>query len=83
MSEKLECINGGFGEAVGLEIRCEGPVELRMPLTDTGIPYPRCEKHWAERLEQEQRLRQDYPDSPHPPSWFDPSYAGETWDDDY
>jgi hypothetical protein len=25
-------------------------------------------------------LRQHYPDSATPPSWFDPSIAGEVWD---
>ena len=24
-----------------------------------------------------------YPDSPIPPKWFDPTAAGERWDDDY
>lgn len=24
-----------------------------------------------------------YPDTSTPPSWFDPTYAGETWDEDY
>lgn len=27
-------------------------------------------------------LRRDYPDSPIPPSWFDPANAGERWEDE-
>lgn len=70
-----ECINGPEG--------CEGSVELRMALSGTGIPYERCEAHWQRRLELEDRLRADYPDSSNPPEWFDPLAAGEHWDDDY
>jgi hypothetical protein len=62
---------------------CAGAVEYRMALSGTGVPYPRCDKHWSDRLDTEQRLRRDYPDSPCPPSWFDASYAGEHWDSDY
>lgn len=31
---------------------CEGPVEFRMALHPAS-PTPRCDKHWAERLERE------------------------------
>lgn len=62
---------------------CEGSVEYRMALSATGTPFPRCDKHWADRMELEQRLRRDYPDSSTPPAWFDPTAAGETWDSDY
>lgn len=73
-TEKFECING--------PAECRGHVELRMALSGTGIPYPRCGKHWHDRLELEERLRADYPDTPNPPSWFDPADAGERWDHD-
>jgi hypothetical protein len=57
-----------------------------MALSATGISYPRCEGHWEERLRTEQRLLQDYPDSPTPPSWFGSTSGGmnewgEYWDD--
>ena len=77
MTEHLareECLGSDDTDEV-----CAGPVELRTPMSPTGISYPRCEL----RLDLEDRLRRDYPDSAEPPSWFDPSYAGETWDDDY
>lgn len=62
---------------------CSGEVEYRMPLSATGRPFPRCEKHWEERLEQQEEINKRYPDSPTPPSDFDPTYAGERWDEDY
>ena len=75
MTEIIECIDDHRGE-------CSGPVELRPSLTGTGTPIPRCDLHWDIRLEKEDELRSVYPDSPNPPSWFDPEVAGERWDDD-
>lgn len=77
MTEPLthdDCLNGPEG--------CEGEVEYRHPLSGTGRPFPRCEKHWDERLTEQERITSAYPDSPSPPDWFDPAYAGETWDDE-
>lgn len=62
---------------------CKGPVEYRDALSGTGRSFPRCAKHWDERLDTQERLNRDYPDSPNPPAWFDESYAGERWSDDY
>lgn len=62
---------------------CQGPVEYRMPLSGTGRAFPRCDKHWDERLAEQERINEDYPDSPIPPAWFDASAAGEHWDEDY
>lgn len=62
---------------------CRGIVQYRMPLSGTGKSFPRCDRAWDARLKTQERLRQDYPDSSTPPSWFDPTNAGETWDDDY
>lgn len=61
---------------------CSGPVEWRDPLTATGRSFARCEKHWDARLDEQERILERYPDSPVAPSWFDPAYAGERWDDD-
>jgi hypothetical protein len=73
-----ECIDGPEG--------CEGPTENRTPLSASGVSFPRCEGHWEKRLDKEQRLRQDYPDSPNPPAWFGPTSGGmnewgEYWDE--
>ena len=70
----LDCLDGPDG--------CDGPVEWRHPLTTTGASFPRCERHWAERLERQERISVDYPDTPIPPAWFDPTLAGEKWSDD-
>ena len=61
---------------------CGGPVEYRAPLSPTGKSFPRCEKHWEARLDRQREIDERYPDSPFPPADFDPSYAGESWDDD-
>ena len=69
-ADEDRCINEGPD--------CQGPVELRMALSATGIPYPRCEKHWGERLEVERGLAERYPHDQ--PADFDPLFAGESWD---
>jgi hypothetical protein len=74
----LECLDdpGGTSED------CFGRVELRMSLSGTGIPYPRCEHHWSKRLDREAELNQRYP--VHPPSDWSPDDAGEAWsEEDY
>lgn len=70
-----ECLNFGTG--------CSGAVEYRMPLSGTGKSFPRCDAHWAERLDVQDGINRRYPDSDIPPSDFDPYYAGESWSDDY
>lgn len=70
-----ECLDANRGG-------CRGPVELRPSLTGTGMAIPRCDAHWSKRLDQEQEWRAVYPDSPIAPSWFDPTAAGEVWDED-
>lgn len=74
----LACINRSDDPENG----CDGKTELRAALSGTGIPYPRCDKHWAARLVLESELRQRYPDSDIPPADFDPAYAGERWNED-
>jgi hypothetical protein len=66
----------------GLKSACAGEVEYRMPLSATGVSFPRCEKHWNERLDLQEKLNRDWPDSPIPPAWFDPTYAGERWNEE-
>lgn len=75
MDEQLECLDAHRGD-------CEGDVEYRTPLSGTGRAFPRCDKHWDERLATRERVNRDYPDSPCAPAWFDPAYAGERWDEE-
>lgn len=59
---------------------CSGPVEYRMPLSGSGRSFPRCDKHWAVRLDVQEEINRKYPTNQ--PSDFDPAYAGERWDED-
>lgn len=72
---ELKCIQEPEG--------CEGPVEMRASLSATGVPYPRCQSHWYERLDRQAEIRERYPDTDLAPDWFDPLEAGERWNDDY
>ena len=67
----LECIESGPD--------CNGPVEMRYPGYGTRS-FARCEKHGHDRLAREELAQQRYPI--HAPDDFDPSYAGETWDEE-
>jgi len=58
---------------------CHGPVQYRMPLSDTGQSYPRCDHHWSARLDLEDQLNRRYP--PTPPADWSPDDAGEHWDE--
>jgi hypothetical protein len=69
----LECLDDSKGD-------CEGPIELRMALSASGRSFPRCEKHWGERLDEQDRINERYPE--HPPSDWSPLDAGESWYED-
>lgn len=64
---------------------CAGDVEYRMPLSGTGKPFPRCDHHWALRLDKQEEINERYghPESAVAPAWFDPTAIGEHWDEDY
>ena len=59
---------------------CEGDVQYRMALSPSGKHFPRCDKHWAERLDTQRGIDARYPAMQ--PSDFDPGYAGESWYED-
>lgn len=59
---------------------CQGLVEMRS--LDGVKWWPRCEYHWAKRLDSYDNSIERYAHSSVAPDWFDPSYAGESWDDD-
>lgn len=75
--EELHCLNDWEGES------CRGPVEWHSVDPGRAKAFPRCEKHWAERLDSREGSMELYADSDVVPDWFDPSIAGERWDDDY
>ena len=70
-NDELTCLNDGPA--------CSGVVEYRMPLSGTGQSFPRCDHHWEQRLDEQARIVARYPELP--PRDFDPSYAGESWDE--
>lgn len=74
MTDEITCLNDYEGG-------CEGSIEYRFPLSGTGKSFPRCDKHWSDRLDLDDQLRSRYPT--HQPADFDPMMAGERWDDDY
>lgn len=71
-----QCLDGHKGG-------CSDGVELYPSLAGTGTMIPRCEYHQDKHEEQHNDHLKVYPDSPVAPSWFDESYAGEHWDEDY
>jgi hypothetical protein len=73
--EPIVCMQAADGEG-----QCAGPVEYRMALSGTGISYPRCDKHWSERLEIQEGISARYPVLP--PSDWSPLDAGEAWDEE-
>ena len=69
-----ECLN--FGPD------CSGPVDYHFVGMNATRAFPRCEKHLRDRLEQYENSIERETESSTPPDWFDPSYAGESWDED-
>ena len=61
---------------------CSGPVEYHSIDPGRQRAFPRCDLHWNERLDRRQNSMEMYADSDVAPSWFDPSYAGERWDEE-
>lgn len=61
---------------------CEGPVEQRWSRSGYTSTF-RCEGHEMAHQDVLDGIAQRYPDSDVAPSWFDPTYAGERWDEDY
>jgi len=76
-TEFVECLDAGAGR-----LGCSGPVEYRMPLSGTGRSFPRCERHWEQRLVFQERLDRRYPVGA--PADWSPLDVGEAWgEDDY
>ena len=73
----MECISSDHPT-----IPCEGEV-IEYWSRSGATKAPRCEAHWIEHNRILDGVAQRYPDSSTPPAWFDPTYAGERWDDDY
>jgi hypothetical protein len=71
--EILECIDG--------PANCAGPVEWRTtPDRQDFKSFARCEHHFGVRLDKAEENLELTSDTP--PAWFDPAYAGESWNED-
>lgn len=74
-----DCLDRGDGP-------CAGETFERYSLTGASTFY-RCDAHYDTYVERTQprldEVNARYPDSPFPPSWFDPTACGEAWDSDY
>ena len=71
--EELECMDARP------DSRCVGPVEMHSIDPGRTGAFPRCDRHWQERLDRRENSIERYETSDVAPSWFDPSYAGEEW----
>lgn len=60
---------------------CRGPVAFHS-IDGRDRAWPRCDRHWADRLTRREASIERYADSDVPPDWFDPAAAGERWEDD-
>lgn len=69
-----ECLNYNPDE-------CRGPVAFHTT-GDSLKAWPRCDFHQEQRQESYENSIERYANSSVAPSWFDPSYAGERWDED-
>ncbi len=70
-------------ECLGDPDYCKGAVDYHWNGDPDGKTWPRCEWHQAQRVQQRENSIEKYANSDVPPAWFDPSAAGERWDDDY
>lgn len=79
MYDHTDCLDTAQGD-------CQGETYPRPALSGSGLMYVRCDKHFEDYFQRVgpkvDETRRRYPDSDIPPSWFDPSLAGERWNDD-
>lgn len=71
-----ECENHGMDD-----IQCGGEVDWHRTIGGT-MTVRRCWNHQEAKLDALEAINRRYPDSPVPPSDFDPFYAGERWNYD-
>lgn len=74
IQETDTCLRSHNGE------KCQGALGERW--TDAGTRIVECRHHMETSLQRNEELRERYPNSSMPPSWFDESNAGESWNDD-
>lgn len=77
MTEVLECLEDGRPDDP-----CKGPVGYHF-VGDSLQGWPRCDHHADKRQQRYDEGIERESRSPIPPDWFDESFAGERWEDDY
>jgi len=71
-----------FADCFDHDSTCEG--EVNEWASRSGITTAvRCDHHQMQKEAKLDEIAQRYPDSDVAPNWFDPTYAGERWNDDY
>ncbi|MFD7835657.1 hypothetical protein [Streptomyces sp. NPDC059761] len=75
--ETRECLDKQSGSH-----SCEGYVTGRESESGTGTIIYRCAVGHRKAAARHAEIRERYPDSSIAPDWFDPTYAGERWDED-
>jgi hypothetical protein len=61
---------------------CAGEVFTRYSRSGMTSTF-RCDAHESAHQDVLDGISRRYPDSDVAPDWFDPTYAGEQWNDDY
>ena len=64
------------------DLPCGGAVEQRWSRSGMTSTF-RCLDHEIAHQDILDGIANRYPDTPYAPSWFDPTYAGESWNEDY
>lgn len=64
------------------ENTCRGEVTARLSYAGTGTVIHECAFHLDESGKQNEEHCRNYPDSDVAPWWFDPTFAGERWNED-
>lgn len=71
-----------LSECIEFGSDCAGPCDEHS--SRSGLTSAiRCESHYRRHSDRMDAIDRRYPDSEFAPSWFDPAYAGESWNGDY
>jgi hypothetical protein len=62
---------------------CKGAVEYRYSMSGTGRSYPRCDKHWSDRVDKQDQIRERYMGTPSSHYCRHGNYIGDPYGADY
>lgn len=78
LAEPRQCLNRRRDDHT-----CQGFVTGQPSRAGTGTMIYRCQAGHDASEAHARKVRERYPDTDTPPGWFDPTAAGERWNDDY